>query len=56
MGVISGIKAAQGDLLSLLDVDGSYDPSELERLLEYIEQGYDIVFCSRYPMRSSTGR
>ena len=48
MGVISGIKAARGDLLSFLDADGSYDPSGLERLLEYIEQGYDIVFCSRY--------
>ena len=48
MGVISGIKAARGDLLSFLDADGSYDPSALARLLEVIEQGYDIVFCSRY--------
>lgn len=48
MGVISGIKAAEGDLLCFMDADGSYDPEALPRLLELIDQGYDIVFCSRY--------
>lgn len=47
-GVISGIKAAGGDLLSFMDADGSFDPKELPRLRDLIEQGYDIVFCSRY--------
>ncbi len=48
MAVISGLRAAGGDLVTFMDADGSFDPKELPRLLELIEQGYDIVFCSRY--------
>ncbi len=48
MGVISGIKAAEGDLLCFMDADGSYDPEALPRLIELIDQGYDMAFCSRY--------
>jgi glycosyltransferase involved in cell wall biosynthesis len=48
MGVISGIKAATGELLTFMDADGSYDPAALPRMLELIDQGNDIVFCSRY--------
>ncbi len=48
MGVISGIKAAEGDLLCFMDADCSGDPGALPRLLETVNQGYDMVFCSRY--------
>ena len=47
-GVISGIKAAEGDLLCFMDADSSCDPEALPRLIEAIDQGYDMVFCSRY--------
>lgn len=48
MGVISGIKVAKGELLTFMDADGSYDPDALPRMLDLIDQGNDIVFCSRY--------
>jgi glycosyltransferase involved in cell wall biosynthesis len=48
MGVISGIKAATGDLLTFMDADGSYDPEAIARMLAGIEAGNDFVFCSRY--------
>lgn len=48
MGVISGIEAANGDVITCMDADGSYDPEALSRMTALIEQGYDAVFCSRY--------
>ncbi len=54
MGVISGIHAADGDLLTFMDADGSYDPEALTRMKQTIEQGYDIVFCSRYRKESGS--
>lgn len=48
LGVVSGIKAASGEFLTFMDADGSYDPGALPRMLELVEQGNDIVFCSRY--------
>lgn len=48
MGVISGIDAATGDVVTCVDADGSYDPETLSRMTALIDQGYDAVFCSRY--------
>ncbi|MBT5047691.1 MAG: glycosyltransferase family 2 protein [Rhodospirillaceae bacterium] len=48
MGVISGIEAATGDVVTCVDADGSYDPEALSRMTALIDEGYDAVFCSRY--------
>ena len=56
MGVIAGLKAASGDLVTFMDADGSYDPDALPRLLRCIEDGNDMAFCSRYlPESGSDG-
>ena len=48
-GVITGMQVAEGDLVTFMDADGSYDPEAIFRMRELIEtKGYDIVFCSRY--------
>jgi len=48
-GVMTGMKLADGDLVTFMDADGSYDPEAIPRMQALIEnEGYDIVFCSRY--------
>ena len=44
----TGVKMAQGDVISLVDADGSYHLTDIPRLLEVLEQGYDIAYGSRY--------
>jgi len=48
IAVDMGIKHAVGELISIFDADGSYDPAALKVLLQGIEDGNDVVFCSRY--------
>jgi len=48
MGVISGIQSVDGDAVTFMDADGSYDPEALSRMAGLMEAGYDAVFCSRY--------
>jgi glycosyltransferase involved in cell wall biosynthesis len=48
-GVMTGMKIAAGDLVTFMDADGSYDPEAIPRMRALIEnEGYDVVFCSRY--------
>src|SRR5687768_15885670 len=45
----TGIEHARGDVMVIQDADLEYDPSELPRLLELIEDGRaDAVFGSRF--------
>jgi glycosyltransferase involved in cell wall biosynthesis len=54
-GVVTGMKTAQGDLMTFMDADGSYDPEAIFRMQSLIEnEGYDIVFCSRYRPESGS--
>ena len=46
--IINGIKAAKGDLIILIDGDGQDDPSEITKLINGINQGYDFVIGSRF--------
>ena len=44
----SGARAANGDILIFMDADGQHQVSEIKKLLEQINQGYDLVIGSRY--------
>ena len=43
----SGARAAHGEILALMDGDGQHDPREIGRLLEKLEQGYDMAVGAR---------
>ncbi len=45
--VKQGFLAAQGEIVLFLDADGSTQPQEIERHLNWFEGGYDIVIGSR---------
>lgn len=53
-GIISGIKIATGDVIIIMDADGSQKPTDIPRLLEKIKEGYDIGWASRYLGRGKT--
>src|SRR5690242_1482504 len=44
--VKTGIRAAHGEVILLLDADGQHSPENIDRLLEYIGP-YDLVVGSR---------
>jgi glycosyltransferase involved in cell wall biosynthesis len=46
--VKSGARAANGEILALMDGDGQHDPRELGELLEKLEQGYDMAVGARH--------
>ena len=43
----SGARAARGDVLVFMDADGQHDPELIPRLLEKLEEGYDMVVGAR---------
>lgn len=44
---LTGIRAAKGDWLVIGDSDGTYNFSEIPKLLRMLERGYDLVVGSR---------
>ena len=50
-GVKTGVRAACGDVIVVLDGDGQHDPADIPRLLAHIER-YDMVIATR-PDRTS---
>lgn len=44
----AGIKNTVGDVIVIVDADGSHRPQDISKLLEKIYQGYDLVVASRY--------
>jgi glycosyltransferase involved in cell wall biosynthesis len=42
-----GARVARGDTLVFMDGDGQHDPTDIARLLEKLEQGYDMVVGAR---------
>lgn len=46
--IATGVKHAKGDVVVVLNGDGSQNPEDIPKLLEKIEQGYDLVLASRY--------
>ena len=45
--VKSGARAANGEILVFMDADGQHDPVDITRLLERLNQGYDMVVGAR---------
>jgi glycosyltransferase involved in cell wall biosynthesis len=43
-----GISKTTGDIIILMDADGSHNPADIPQLLEKINEGYDFVLGSRY--------
>lgn len=53
----SGARAAQGDVLVLMDADGQHNPADIPRLLERLDQGFDMVVGARRAgSQASAGR
>lgn len=46
--VKTGARNATGDYLVFMDSDGQHDPSDIPRLLEAFEEGYDMVVGARH--------
>jgi glycosyltransferase involved in cell wall biosynthesis len=44
----AGFAAARGDYVVMLDADGSMEPAEIERYLDLLDMGYDLVKGSRF--------
>ena len=51
----SGFDAATGDIIVMLDADGSMDPMEMSRFVDAIRQGNDFVKGSRFLRNGGTG-
>lgn len=43
----AGARAASGDVLVFMDADGQHDPASIQRLLDRLEEGYDMVVGAR---------
>lgn len=43
----TGIRAARGDVIVMMDADGQHDPVDIPRLVAPISQGYDMVVGAR---------
>jgi glycosyltransferase involved in cell wall biosynthesis len=41
--VKAGARAASGDIIAFMDGDGQHDAAEFGKLLEKLDQGYDMV-------------
>ena len=52
-----GARMATGDILVFMDGDGQHDPADVARLLEKLEQGYDMVVGARdWSSQAGVGR
>lgn len=53
----TGARAATGDIIVFMDADGQHDPQDIPKLLEKINQGYDLVVGARQKgSQASIGR
>lgn len=53
----TGARNAIGDVIVFMDADGQHDPNDIPKLLEKIEQGYDLVVGARQKgSQASIGR
>lgn len=53
----TGARAATGDVIVFMDADGQHDPADIQRLLDKMEQGHDMVVGARQKgSQASLGR
>ena len=45
--VKTGARAARGEVLAFMDADGQHDPELIPRLLDKLDEGYDMVVGAR---------
>ena len=45
-GVKTGVRAAHGDVVVIIDCDGQHDPADIPRLLSHLDR-YDMVIATR---------
>ena len=50
--VKTGARAAGGDYIVFMDGDGQHDPADIQRLLDMISEGYDLVVGARSGLSS----
>ena len=50
----AGVRAAKGEIILFADMDQSTPLKEVERLLPFYEEGYDVVFGSRGKARKNS--
>jgi glycosyltransferase involved in cell wall biosynthesis len=46
--ILQGAEIARGDILIIMDGDGSHDPALISELTEKVRRGYEFVIASRY--------
>lgn len=46
--LLEAFKVAKGDVIVIMNGDGSHNPKDIPALLEKIKQGYEYVIASRY--------
>lgn len=46
--LLQAFKTAQGDVIIIMNADGSHNPKDIKSLVKKIEQGYEYVIASRY--------
>ncbi len=42
-----GARFAQGEILAFLDADGQHNPADIQRLLDHLDKGFDMVVGAR---------
>ncbi len=45
---IQGLKIASGDLIVMMDADGSHNPRDISKIIKKVKQGAEYVMASRY--------
>jgi glycosyltransferase involved in cell wall biosynthesis len=50
--VKAGARVATGDYIVFMDADGQHDPTDIEKLLYKLEEGYDLVVGARSGLQS----
>ena len=45
---LEGFKLARGDVIVMMDGDGSHNPKDIEKIISKFQKGYDYVMASRY--------
>jgi dolichol-phosphate mannosyltransferase len=56
LSVMDGIRASRGDLIVVMDADGSHPPELIPSLVKETQNGYDLAIASRYvPGGGSSG-